>query len=77
MAKCVPEEEGTQTEESEELKRKLSLYKNQNMEYIITFEEVKSVMSKFNNNKALGSDNFRIEIIKNFWRYSPSVLLNL
>ena len=47
------------------------------MECIITFEEVKSVIFKFKNNKAPGSDNFRIKIIKELWRYSLSVLLNL
>lgn len=47
------------------------------MELTITFDEIKAAIDKFKNNKAPSIDNFKIEIIKELWKYSPAVLLSL
>lgn len=77
LTKCVPKEDGMESEESEEMKKKIRLYKNQNLERPITFEEIKTIIGKCKNNKAPGLDNFKIEVIRELWKYSPQILINL
>lgn len=49
-------------------------YRNSNLENISS-EVIDTAITKFKNNKALGCDNFKIEIIKELWRYKPIVKL--
>ena len=64
FTKCVPKEDGSESEESKKMKKRLGCYKNLNLGQPITLNEIKSVIETFKNNKAPGLDNFKIEIIK-------------
>ena len=75
LRKCVPEGNTTElSEASRALKKKVECYSNMNLEPIISFNEIKTAMSKFRNKKAQGMDNFKIEIVKKLWRKVPEAI---
>lgn len=74
--KCIPKDnkeiEGIC---HQEIKMKISSYKNQNIENMIFFDEIDLAIKKLKNNTAPGFDKFTSEIIKEFWKSCPDVIM--
>ena len=76
LDKCVPSEDpGAPSDRSDITIRNAN--ENANVKNTISFQEIHNILVKSKNNKAPRSDNFKIEVIKELWKYKPAVLLNL